>query len=496
MEGRLMNILVTGATGYVGGRLVPVLLRDGHSVRCLVRDARRLSGFSWARDVEIVEGDVLEPETLALAIHGIDVAFYLIHSMAGGREFSERDKAAARNFGRAAVQAQIRRIIYLGGLEPRGAKRSTHLSSRIETGDILRECGIPVTEFRAGVIVGSGSLSFEIVRYLTERVPVMIRPRWVRTPTQPIAIRDVLEYLRQALHVPESAGRIIEIGGSEVLTYADMFDIYARVRGLRRIALDVPVLTPRLSSLWVGLFTPVSLKIARPLIEGLDNEVTVRDDTAARLFTVRPISYEAAVRLALQRFETGTQETAWHSAVSSTAGRRGEMAESMTDAEGLIQERRQVSVARSQDEVYDFVQRLGGENGWLYANALWSLRGLIDSLLGGVGLRRGRRGRFDVRVGDVVDWWRVEAAERPSLLRLRAEMKVPGRAWLQFDIRPDPDLPGHSLVTQTAFFEPRGLSGLLYWYALQPAHGIIFRGMARTLKRQLEAPPTLLSPPA
>jgi len=476
-------ILVTGATGYIGGRLAPRLLERGYRVRCLVRDADRLRGIAWAEAAEVVEGDVLDPETLPAAMEGVHAAYYLIHSMGAGAGYGERDRRAATNFAEAARAAGVRRVLYLGGIAPMGDEVSVHLRSRLETGEALRAHGPPLTEFRAAVIVGSGSLSFELVRHLTERVPVMISPRWVRTRTQPIAIRDVLCYLIDALDLPETEGRVIEIGGPEVLTYGEMFRGYARVRGLRRLVVPVPLLTPRLSSLWAGLVTPVSSAIARPLIAGLKSEVVVTDRSGMALFDVDPIPYEAAVRLALGRFREGHVETAWHGALG-----RDTTGELQAEAEGLILDRRQRTVRASPESVLAIARSIGGETGWLYANPLWRLRGLLDAAVGGPGLRRGRRHTADLRPGEALDFWRVEAVE-PHLLRLRAEMKLPGRAWLEFcaePVPPDADGTPRARITQTAYFEPKGLLGLAYWYALVPVHPAIFRGMLRELGRRAE----------
>ncbi|MEX0747267.1 MAG: SDR family oxidoreductase [Rhodothermales bacterium] len=478
------QILVTGATGYIGGRLVPCLLGAGYHVRCFVRDRDRLRGRPWEEQVEVVVGDALQYETLVSALRGIDAAYYLIHSLgAGESSFAQRDREAAEKFGRAAREAGVRRIIYLGGIKPKTERLSEHLKSRLETGDSLRMGGVPVTEFRAGVIVGSGSLSFELIRYLTERLPVLITPKWVRTPIQPIAIRNVLQYLTRALEVPESTGRILEIGGEDVVTYGDMFRIYARVRGLRRLLLDVPVLTPRLSSLWIGLVTPVNSKIARPLVEGLDNEVVVHDDSAHRLFGIPLLSYEAAVRLALARFAEDDVETIRSSAFSSSAG--GDVVEELESTEGLIQERRQIRIAAAPPRVFETIKSLGGDTGWLYADALWKVRGVMDLLIGGIGLRKSRRSYRNVREGDTMDFWRVEAVDENRLLRLRAEMRLPGRAWLQFEVAREGE--NQTLLTQTAFFEPKGLPGLLYWYMFFIPHGFIFPGMLRALAKRAEA---------
>jgi uncharacterized protein YbjT (DUF2867 family)/uncharacterized protein YndB with AHSA1/START domain len=470
------TVLVTGATGYIGGRLVPRLLEAGFRVRCLARDPARLQGRPWLGQTEVAAGDCLRANTLPSALKGVEVAFYLVHSMAGGRDFEQRDVLAARNFAAAAKAAGVQRIIYLGGLGDPDTALSEHLRSRQETGAVLRETGVPVTEFRAPVIVGSGSLSFEIIRYLTERLPVMICPRWLYTRVQPIAIRNVLDYLVAALDMPESAGRIIEIGGADVLTYGELLRGYAKARGLKRWL--VPVLTPRLSSYWVHLVTPVPAAIARPLIQGLRNDVVLRDDTARRLFPqIQPLDYAAAVRLALANLETGHVETAWSDALASSQGDLAPVA--LATHEGIILERRQLTVAAPAPAVFAAFTRLGGTTGWLYLDWAWRLRGLLDRLLGGVGLRRGRRDPQEVRAGDAVDFWRVEAVEPNRLLRLRAEMKVPGRAWLEF--RAEPIDGGKSRLSQTAFFAPRGLTGLLYWYLLYPLHAVIFSGLAKKL---------------
>jgi uncharacterized protein YbjT (DUF2867 family) len=471
------RILVTGATGYVGGRLVPRLLAAGHAVRCLARDPGRLAGRPWRDRVEVVSGDALEPATLAPALAGIDAAFYLIHSLGAGEEFARRDREAAAAFGAAARAAGVTRIVYLGGLGDPATALSGHLRSRQETGAALGEAGVPVTELRAGVIVGSGSLSFEMIRYLAERVPVMICPRWVFTRTQPIAIRNVLDYLVAALDRPESSGRTIEIGGADVVTYGEMMTGYATARGLRRWLLPVPVLTPRLSSLWVHLVTPIPAAIARPLVLGLKNEVVVRDTLARRLFPeIEPLGFREAVRLALERLDAGAVETTWSDALSSSQGDRPIVR--LENREGMILERREIRVASSPQRVFAAVSRLGGRTGWLYMDWTWRVRGALDRLVGGVGMRRGRRDPVELRPGDALDFWRVEAVEPPALLRLRAEMKVPGRAWLQFEVR---ETEGQSVLAQTAFFAPKGLAGLLYWYALYPVHALIFSGLVRSL---------------
>lgn len=481
---KIERVLVTGATGYVGGRLVPRLLEAGYQVRCLARDPARLQGRAWSSQVELVEGDVLKPEILPPVLEGVDAAYYLIHSMKSSHDFQERDITAAHNFGQAAQQAGVQRLIYLGGLGDSAAELSEHLRSRQETGATLREAGVPVTEFRAAAIIGSGSLSFEMVRYLAERLPVMICPSWVYTRTQPIAVRDVLTYLIAALDRPESAGQIVEIGGAEVLPYAEMMRGYAQERGLRRWMLPVPFLTPRLSAHWVHWVTPIPAKIAKPLIEGLRNELIVRDDTARQLFPdIEPLDYRQAVRLALARLAVDQVETVWSDALVSS---QGDVTPVMLTTEaGMIVERRQRLVTATPETVYQTYTGLGGARGWPYFDWAWQIRGLLDRLVGGVGLRRGRRHPDELRVGDPLDFWRVEAASPPRLLRLRAEMKVPGRAWLQFESRPYGD--GQTVLQQTALFAPKGLFGFLYWYLLYPLHTLIFSGMAQQLAWQAEA---------
>jgi uncharacterized protein YbjT (DUF2867 family) len=477
------RVLVTGATGYVGGRLVPRLLEAGYTVRVLARDPHRLQGRPWLEQVEVAQGDVLDLATLDAALTGVDVAYYLVHSMFGGRDFTRRDVTAARGFGQAAKAVGVGRIIYLGGLGDEGSALSRHLRSRQETGQALREAGVPVTEFRAAIIVGSGSVSFEMIRYLSERLPVMVCPRWTSTRVQPIAIRNVLDYLVAANEVPASAGHIVEIGGADVLTYGEMMLQYARARGLHRLLIPVPVLSPRLSSYWVHWVTPIPAPIARPLIEGLRNEVVVRSPLAHTLFpNITVLDYRTAVGLAVDRLYSGEVETSWSDALASSHPDAPPV--ELSTHEGMILEHRQRPVAASTRDVYRIFTGLGGARGWLYANWLWQLRGMLDRLVGGTGLRRGRRHPEVVRVGDAIDFWRVERVEPNRLLRLRAEMKLPGNAWLQFEATPIDH--GQALLGQTAYFAPRGLPGFLYWYTLYPLHRIIFSGLIRSVAHQAE----------
>jgi len=476
-----MRVLVTGATGYIGGRLVPALTEAGYAVRCFARDAARLTDrFPGA---EVAAGDVFDRQSLIAAMQGCAVAYYLIHSMSDARrDFTRRDREAATIFGEAARTAGIERIVYLGGLGEDGTRLSQHLRSRHEVGALLGAAGVPVTEFRAAIIVGSGSVSFEMVRYLTERLPVMIAPKWVTTRIQPIHVLDVIAYLVAALATPESTGRIVEIGGSDVLTYGDVMRRYARIRGLVRKLLIVPVFTPRLSSYWVHIVTPIPASIARPLIDGLANEVVVRDDAARRLFpAIVPIGYDDAVSRALDRSEADGPETTWFDAfdVKTLPGQFSGATQGM-----LVDRRERVTTAAPRD-VFRVFTSLGGKRGWLYADWMWEFRGVLDRLVGGIGTRRGRRSATSLRVGDAVDFWRVEAYRPDELLRLRAEMKLPGEAWLEFETTTRDD--GSTSLKQTAFFDPRGAFGFLYWYAVLPFHEFIFGNMASRIVAQAEA---------
>lgn len=477
---RRLRVLVTGATGYIGGRLVPRLLVKGHQLRCVARNPNRLEGQPWP-GVEIVRGDLQDPIDAMQALYEIDVAYYLVHSMAAGDAFRERDRQMALTFGEAAARRSVKRIVYLGGLGDPETVRSKHLVSRQEVGRCLAAGGVPVTEFRAAVIVGSGSASFEIIRHLVERLPIIVAPTWINTRCQPIGVRSVLEYLVEAIDHPTANG-IYEIGGTDILSYREMMLHYARVRSLRRFIISYPVPKPEFSSRWVDLLTPIPYSIAQPLIESLQTPVVVRDDRARTTFHVTPTGYDEAVRLAMIRLAQDTVETTWASSLSSLTTDQPE-GDELDSYEGMLLDRRKRRVKASPTLLFDAICSLGGEQGWPAGNALWQLRGIMDRMAGGVGMRRGRRHPRELRVGDPLDFWRVEALEEPHLLRLRAEMKLPGRAWLQFEVLPD---PGGSRVEQTAFFEPHGILGYLYWYSVLPFHRFVFPGLVGALKQEAE----------
>jgi uncharacterized protein YbjT (DUF2867 family) len=467
------HILVTGTTGYVGGRLVPRLLEAGHRVRVLARDPARLHGRLWLDKVEVVSGDALAEDTLNEALKDVSVAYYLIHGRQGGKGDAERDLTVARNFAHAAEQMNVERIIYLGELVDPTSDLSPYLRSRHETGYILRHGGVPVTEFRAGMIVGSGSVLFEMIRYLGEREPILLCPAWFFSQAQPIAIRDVLFYLIGALDVPESAGRLIEIGGPTRLTYAEMLLEYASERGLKRYLIRLPVNAPRLSAYWVHMVTPIHWRIVLPLIEGLRARLIVRDEAAKKLFPqVRPIDFRTAVHLALGRIQRDNVETSWSDALVTTAGDIKPY--KLTVEEGMYIETRQALLDLAPETVFRAFMGIGGGRGWLYMDWAWGMRGWLDKAAGGVGLRRGRRHPDEVRAGESLDFWRVEKVEQNRLLRLRAEMKLPGKAWLEF--KSDPQ-DGKTLFTVNAYFAPYGLFGFLYWYAMWIPHRFIFDGL-------------------
>lgn len=474
-------ILLTGATGYVGGRLLHALEALRRPVRCLARHPENLQP-RVAETTEVVYGDVLDASTLQPAIAGCKVAYYLVHSMSSSGDFVEQDRQAAADFAAAALAAGVERIIYLGGL---GAEEemSSHLASRQEVGAVLRQSGVPTIEFRASIIIGSGSLSFEMIRALVGRLPIMITPSWVRSNAQPIAIEDVIDYLLEALEIPLEDSRIFEIGGADQASYREIMFEYARQRGLKRSMIPVPWLSPRISSLWLGLVTPVYARIGRKLVESLKHDTVVSDPSAAEVFAVQPRGLTASIERALAYEDRAFALTRWSDALSSSGGPRHwggiKFGSRLVDS-------RTIHVDTPPEQAFGPVRRIGGKVGWYYGNWLWRVRGFLDLLVGGPGMRRGRRDPEQAFPGETLDFWRVEAFEPDKLLRLQAEMKVPGRAWLQFEVDPDGD---GSRIRQTALFDPLGPLGLLYWYALYPLHELIFKGMLRNIGRAADSKP-------
>lgn len=500
--GAPLRCLVTGATGYIGGRLVPELLKAGHRVRALARSPERLRDHPWAGDAEIVRGDVTDAESVGAALRDIDVAYYLVHALGGGRDFAATDRHAARVFAEQARAAGVRRVILLGALTPAGVPErelSAHLRSRAEVARILLDSGVPTAVLRAAVIIGSGSASFEMLRYLTERLPVMVTPSWVRTRIQPIAVRDVLRCLVGCARLPADVNRAFDIGGPDVLTYHDMMQRYAKVAGLpRRLILPLPVLTPGLSSHWVGLVTPVPASIAKPLTESLRHEVVCREHDLVRYVPDPPdgrVPFERAVSLALRRVQEASVATRWSNA--SVAGAPSDPLPTDPDWAGgsLYTDHRGAVVDASQGALWRVIEGIGGDNGWYSFPLAWAVRGRLDRIVGGVGLRRGRRDAQRLRVGDSLDFWRVEEIEPGRLLRLRAEMRLPGLAWLELRAEPLPareqdgaDDRGaaggggeRAVFRQRALFHPQGLLGHLYWWSVWPFHGVVFGGMARNI---------------
>ena len=474
------RILLTGATGYVGGRLLPALLARGEQVRCF---ARRPEAIQPRPGLEVVAGDALDGSAVRRALEGVDVAYYLIHAMGSPDGFEQLDRRTALIFAEAAREAGVGRLVYLGGLGE-GSQLSPHLSSRQEVGLVLASTGVATIEFRASIVIGSGSLSFELVRSLTERLPVMITPRWVRTRAQPIAIEDVVAYLVAALDLEPAGHEVFEIGGADIATHGELMGEYARQRGLRRLLIPVPFLTPRLSSLWLGLVTPVYARVGRKLIESLPNETVVRDPSALERFRIRPRGYREAIARALVNEDREFAETRWSDALS--AGERAWQAPARRHVRGRLVDSRTRDVPVAPAQAFGPVRRIGGRTGWYYADTLWRLRGFVDLLAGGVGLRRGRGDPSTPTVGSALDFWRVEAYEPDRLLRLRAEMRLPGRAWLQFEVEGD---ERGSRIRQTAIFDPAGLAGLLYWFALLPLHRLVFAGTLAGIAQQAALPP-------
>lgn len=477
MSSAAPRILLTGGTGYVGGRLLRALEERGEAVRCLARDPRTLAS-KVGEGTTAVQGDVLTGEGLAAACEGVETAYYLVHSMGAKGSFEEEDRRAAANFAAAAKEAGVARIVYLGGLGDEREDLSPHLRSRHEVGRVLASTGVPTVEFRASIVIGSGSLSFEMVRALVERLPFMVAPRWVGVQAQPIGIEDLVAYLLAALEIaPEQAG-VYEIGGADRMSYADLMRAYGEQRGMRVRLLSVPWLTPSLSSLWLGLVTPLYARVGRKLISSVTHPTVVTDHRARQVFDLEPVGVAEAIRRALQREDQEFAVTRWTDALSS-AGRARTWA-GVKFGNRLV-DSRTIEVAAAPPAAFAPVQRIGGARGWYAWNFLWRIRGALDLLLGGVGMRRGRQHPVDVRVGDAIDFWRVEGFESDRKLRLHAEMKVPGRAWLEFEVSPAGE--GRTTLRQTAIFDPMGWLGRLYWYALYPLHFLVFRGMLRGLAR-------------
>lgn len=480
-----MKILVMGATGYLGGRLTPRLVAAGHTVACFTRRPDHLADVDWAQEVEIIAGDALEPSSLAAAMTGVTVVYYLVHSIGSGPDFEASDRRAAQNTAAAASAAGVERIVYLGGLVPRGERASPHLASRAEVGEIFLRGEVPAVVLQAGVIIGSGSASFEMLRYLTERLPVMVTPRWVRSLVQPIAVRDVLAYLEGALNLPSETNRRFDIAGPDVLSYQEMMQRYARVAGLpRRIIVPVPLLSPRLSSQWVNVVTPVPKAIAQPLIESLRNNAVAHEQDITAHIPLHPIGFDEAVSLALERVRNADVRTRW-----SGAAWPGAPSDPMpTDPEWsggtVYRDERKVPVNATVEDLWRVLEGIGGDRGWYSFPLAWALRGLFDRLVGGVGLRRGRRDPDRLVVGDAVDFWRVEQMERQRLLRLRAEMRLPGEAWLEFSIESGD--AGPPVLHQRALFIPRGFLGQLYWWMISPFHNVVFGSMIANLAMTAE----------
>ena len=490
-------ILVTGGSGYIGGRLIPLLEQSGATVRCMARRPEFLRS-RVSEQTQVVAGDVLQIDSLRKALAQVDTAFYLVHSMGASTDFEDEDRQAARNFAQAARECGVRRIIYLGGLGDEKQQLSKHLRSRQEVGRLLRESGAQLIEFRASIVIGSGSLSFELIRSLVQKLPVMICPKWVSTPAQPIAIEDLLSYLIAAVDLPQGPSEIFEIGGPDRVTYGDIMQEYARQRGLRRWMIPLPILTPRLSSLWLGLVTPVFARVGRKLVDSLRNPTIVTDPRALEAFPIRPRGLRDAITRALTNEDRELSATRWSDALSSSG--RPKQWGGVAFGTRLI-DSREVDADVSVEAAFAAIQRIGGHTGWYYGNWLWRVRGWMDLLVGGVGLRRGRRDPAELHVGDAVDCWRVEALEPNRRLRLAAEMKLPGRAWLEFEVTPTAT---GSRIRQTAEFDPIGLTGLAYWYSIYALHELVFRGMlngivtaarALSMRTPLAAPAmTSLSP--
>lgn len=472
-------VLIVGATGYIGGLLLKSLERQQSNVRCLARVPDYLKS-RVASATEVVAGDVLKSDTLPVALSGVHTAYYLMHSMGNTKDFEQQDRLAAHNFAHAAKQAGVHRIIYLGGLGDPGSDLSPHLKSRHEVGQILQESESQVIEFRASIVIGCGSLSFEMIRALVERLPVMITPRWVSVAAQPVSSDDVIAYLLKAFEIQISSNKIFEIGGADIVSYGDIMREYARQRGLKRMMIPVPFLTPWLSSLWLGLVTPLYARTGRKLIDSIRNPTIVQDNSATTIFDVHPVGIEKAIAKALKNENEEIADSCWFNSLSS-AGKK-EYFGGIRFRNRMMDTFRQDTNA-SKENVFSCIQRIGGTTGWYYANWIWKIRGLIDLAVGGVGMRRGRRDPNYLKVGDVVDCWRVEEIIPPRYLRLAIEMKLPGRSWLEFEVL---EHNPSSSIRLTLMYDPVGLSGILLWYAMYPAHYLVFKGMLKEMAKVSE----------
>ncbi len=482
--GAARRCVVLGATGYIGGRLVSELLKAGHEVLVVARSPEKLEGIPWREQVEVHRGDVTEPASFEHIFRPGDVVYYLVHSLTR-RDFVQVDRAAAHVVASAAREAGVGRLVYLGGIVPDDTQLSPHLASRAEVGHVLLDAGVPAMVLQAAVIIGSGSASFEMLRYLTERLPIMVTPRWVHNRVQPIAVRDVLHYLVQSADLPAGVHGAYDIGGPDVLSYLEMMRRYAVVAGLpHRVIVPVPVLTPWLSGQWINLVTPVPRAIALPLIESLVNEVVCHDHSIADVIADPPeglTHYEQAVELALARIRSAEVPTRWSDASVQVAPSDRLPSDPEWTGGTVYRDIREQKTPADPAALWEVIESIGGEHGWYSFPLAWSVRGWADRVVGGVGLRRGRRDPRRLHVGEALDWWRVEQLDRPRSLRLRAEMRLPGRGWLELSSEPSED--GGALYRQRTIFEPRGLAGHLYWRLLAPFHGVIFGGMARNITK-------------
>lgn len=490
-DGKPARILVTGATGYIGGRLIRELLHHDYRVRVLVRSAARLNGYGWSEQLEVVEGDATDPLALKKAMVGVDIAYYLLHALMSTADFEREERELARVFGKTARENNVSRIIYLGGLAKDDSKLSAHLNARAETGEILRASGVPTAELRAGVVIGSGSASFEMLRHLTERLPFMITPKWVKNRIQPIAIRDVLRYLVGSATLPAEINRTFDIAGPDIMSYKEMMEICGEVAGLRkRIIVPIPVMTPKLASGWIGLVTPVPVNLARRLVASLKNEVLANEQDI-RTYIPDPVGgltpFRQALSLALNRIKEADVETRWTNASVPNTPSDPLPTDPKWAGGSLYEDKRILISDDSVEEIWHRIESVGGKNGYSTATWAWELRGFMDLVVGGVGLRRGRRDDNRLIEGEALDFWRVEALEHGKLLRLRAEMKLPGLAWLEWSLEP---MGTKTAVIQRAIYAPRGLFGHFYWLAVLPMHGIVFPSMVRNMAGKTAVAPS------